>query len=69
MAEVYTNGCVNIAATSAANGSEGLFFTRPANWRYQIRLRDKSGTKIEPFDCEFRGWDSALSLAMHDPLH
>jgi hypothetical protein len=69
MTNVYSGSALNIAASSAADGSIGCFFDRKSTWRCQIRaiLNDKiefyecfpyselwSRQKIEPL--ERRGW-------------
>jgi hypothetical protein len=42
MTSVYGNSTINIAATSAVDGSVGCFFDRPSNWRCQIRTVSQS---------------------------
>jgi hypothetical protein len=49
MARVYGDADLNIAATSAKDGSVGCFFNRTRNWRCQIRLNSGDGEAL--YDC------------------
>jgi hypothetical protein len=46
MATVYGNATINIAASSARDGNDGIFFARPSTWRCRIRLGDTA------YDCQ-----------------
>jgi hypothetical protein len=49
MTSVYGNSTINVAATSAADGSVGCFFSRVPYWRYHIR------TTLQGKDVVFEG--------------